>query len=295
MATFDMYAGLSGMVLAGDSFDLGEGVTIRRTYAHLMAPFMMAFGRPKSPEQHHPGPLVAARGGFAFDMEAEIHIPASLESTHGSLMGLAQTIGAVFRLGVNPALVIPALANYSFSSMPERPREEAWIWPLEFSSKQFPLSSGVTEISATHVEWVANRWPLAVRLRKESAEFDLALNALDRGQFLQSQALMLVSLWGALEAMFSPSTSELRFRVAALISSYLEPPGESRLALQRDVSKLYDRRSAAAHGKPKHAVEDVLETFNLLARVLRKILDEQKVPSRDTLEKLLFGVRQEDL
>ena len=295
MATFDMYAGLSGIALAGESFDLGEGVTIRRTYAHLMAPFMMAFSRPNNPGQHHPGPWVAARGGFAFDMEAEIHIPASAKATHGHLMALAQTIGAVFRLGVNPSFVIPALANYSFSSMAERPKEEAWVWPLEFSQKQFPLSSDVTEISATHVEWVADRWPLAVRLRKESAEFDLALIALDRGQFLRSQALMLMSLWGALEAMFSPSTSELRFRVAALISAYLEPPGESRLALQRGVSKLYDRRSAAAHGMPKHAVEDVLGTFDLLARVLRKILDEKKVPSKEALEKMLFGVQQEDL
>lgn len=40
---FDLYAGVSGLELSEDSFDLGDGVIPSRTYAHLMAPFTMAF------------------------------------------------------------------------------------------------------------------------------------------------------------------------------------------------------------------------------------------------------------
>jgi hypothetical protein len=40
---FDLYAGVSGLEHSEDSFDLGDGVVLSRTYAHLMAPFTMEF------------------------------------------------------------------------------------------------------------------------------------------------------------------------------------------------------------------------------------------------------------
>ncbi|WP_373715002.1 hypothetical protein [Roseateles sp.] len=55
------------------------------------------------------------------------------------------------------------------------------------------------------------------------------------------------------------------------------------------VAKLYDKRSAAAHGKPKHGDDDLLATMNLLGEVLRKILDDGAMPSKDSLERSLFG------
>jgi hypothetical protein len=61
--------------------------------------------------------------------------------------------------------------------------------------------------------------------------------------------------------------------------------------LQKDIAKLYDKRSAAAHGKPKHDAEDLLATFNLLRRVLFEIIiDRGVVPSKEALEAALFGV-----
>jgi hypothetical protein len=36
--TFNLDAGVSGLELAEDSFDLGDGVVLNRTYAHLTAP-----------------------------------------------------------------------------------------------------------------------------------------------------------------------------------------------------------------------------------------------------------------
>ena len=67
----DVYVGLSGLELAEDSFDIGEGICLRKTYAHLMAPFMMAF-KPAPPGGHHPAPWKAASGGFSFDVNAEL-------------------------------------------------------------------------------------------------------------------------------------------------------------------------------------------------------------------------------
>ena len=129
-----------------------------------------------------------------------------------------------------------------------------------------------------------------LELYQSHSEFRLAIDALDHGQFEPNPSLSLVSLWGAIEALFSPSTTELKFRVSALVAAYLEPLGSSRLTKQREVSALYDQRSAAAHGKPKHSPEHLLATFQLVRTILIRIMECGHVPSKAELEANLFGV-----
>jgi hypothetical protein len=250
----DIHAGLSGLELADGPFDLGEGIWLRQTYAHLFAPFMLAF-KPAPPGNHHPGPWKAASGGFSYNVNAELLIPADIEGRFESKIGVARTLVFLLRLGVNPAITLPVFSNYPFSTLPKVPE----------------------------------RWQVTHHLLAQSAEFTLAVEALDAGQFVHDQALTLVSLWGALEALFSPSTSELRFRVSSLISAFLESPGVNRANRQKEISKLYDKRSAAAHGKPKHEPEHLLQTFNLVREVLIRIIDRGQVPTKDELEGMLFG------
>lgn len=284
----DLHAGLSGIELAEDSFDLGEGIRLRRAYAHQFAPFMLAFAKP-NPGQAHPGPWKAARGGFAFDISAELFIPAALEGKYGSNVGLARLLVFLLRLGVNPAVTLPAFANASFNSLAKMADSEILLQSFEVEQRYFPLGVVGGQATAAAAIWVKEHWPIAHKLTKNHAEFELALDALDRGQFVQQSALALVSLWAALESLFSPSTSELSFRVSALISAYLEEPGAGRLARQKSIAKLYTKRSAAAHGKPTHDQQNLLDSFNLLREVLTKMLDEGKVPSKEELEAGLFG------
>lgn len=284
----NVYAGLSGLKLDEQHFELGHGVCLSRTYAHLMAPFLMAF-KPAPPGLHHPGPLKAASGGFGFDVSAELMIPASAEERFGSKIGVARTILFLLRLGVNPATTLPIFANHPFNSLTEVEDKEARLQPFEVQPRHFPLGIVGGRATPEAVKWVADRWEVTHRLIRGNAEFALAVDAIDGGQFVQNSALTLVSLWGALEALFSPSTSELRFRVSALVAAFLKAPGTERHNLQREVAKLYDKRSAAAHGKPKHEAEDLLATFNLLRDILMKIIDRGAVPTKESLDALLFG------
>jgi hypothetical protein len=283
-----LHAGLSGIELHESSFDLGCGITLSKTYAHLMAPFMMAF-KPAPKGSYHPAPWKAAKGGFSFDISAELFIPEAVDAVFGSQLEVIQTLIFLLRLNVNPAVTLPVFSNHAFAALPEVSDDEAQLFPYEIYPRYFPL--GVTGGSATAeaIGWVAERWQVAYELIHTSAEFSLAVAAIDGGQFVQQSALTLVSLWGALEALFSPSTSELKFRVSTLIAAFLEPPGTSRHILQKEIARLYDKRSAAAHGKPRHDAGDLLATFNLLRRILFKIIDAGKVPTKETLEATLFG------
>lgn len=284
----NLHAGLSGLELQELNFDLGCGLSLSKTYAHLMAPFMMAF-EPAPKGSHHPAPWKAAQGGSSFDINAELCIPEEIEAKFGSKIEVARTVLFLLRLGVNPATTLPVFSNHAFAALPEVKDNETRLFPYEVQPRHFPLGvvGGIATTEA--VSWVSERWQVTHRLIHESAEFSLAVEAIDSGQFVRQSALALVSLWGALEALFSPSTAELRFRVSALIAAFLEPSGTARHALQKDIAKLYDKRSAAAHGKPKHGADDLLATFNLLRRVLFEIIDRGEVPSKEALESALFG------
>ncbi|HWY48698.1 MAG TPA: hypothetical protein VNX70_15020 [Bryobacteraceae bacterium] len=284
----DLHAGLSGLELGDDCLDLGEGISLRKTYAHLMAPFIMAFN-PAPPGRHHPAPWKASRGGFSFDITVDLTIPASFETIPRGKVALAKTIVFLVRLGLNPAATVPVLSNYPFADLANNPDNEAALLPFEIQYRYFPLTVDGGLATNESAEWVRSRWQTTHELISESAEFALAVDAISTGQFVKSSALTLVSLWGALEALFSPSTTELKFRVSSLIAAFLEPFGNGRGILQKEIAKLYDKRSAAAHGKPKHDEEDVLGSFNLLRRVLMRIIDNKKVPSREDLEDVLFG------
>ena len=67
-----LFGGLGGAVLPVDEFEICEGLVLRKTYAHVMSPYMLAFRRPERAHQYHPGPWKPARGGVWIDVEIEI-------------------------------------------------------------------------------------------------------------------------------------------------------------------------------------------------------------------------------
>ena len=284
----DLHAGLSGIDLTEEVFELGEGIFLRRAYAHQFAAFMLAFAKP-APGKPHPGPWKATRGGFAFDVNAELYIPEALERKYEARGGLAYSLLFLLRLGVNPAITLPVFANVPFSEMAGLPDSDVLLCPYEIERRHFPLGIVGGQVNAESAQWVRKMWPIAIRLLDDHAEFELAAGAIDRGQFVRESSLALVSLWAAIEALFSPSTSELSFRVSALVASYLEPPGQRRFERQKSIAKLYTKRSAAAHGKPSHDPQNIVDSFNLLREILIKMLDAGEVPSKAQLEALLFG------
>lgn len=282
------YAGISGLPMNGNSFDLGHGVSIRQTYIHLFAEFMAAFSPPAAPGKPHPGPWKATRGGSSFDITAELAVPAEAAAKFGSSDHVAWAIVFALRLHVTPNTTLAAYSRAPLTASSQTANDAIWMSAVEVETRRFPLFVRGS-LGPDEAHWIATRWPLILRLVKESSEFALAADALSISAFVQRPALTLVALWAALEALFSPSTSELRFRVSALIAAYLEPPGETRRKRATNVGKLYDKRSAAAHGKPKHEPIDVVESFILLSEVVTKMLAEGHVPSKTELEQRLFG------
>ena len=249
----------------------------------------MAF-KPAEPGKAHPAPWKTTAGGVAFDITAQLSIPKKVGSyDHAEI---APAIVFLLRLWVNPAIFASAISTHPFKELADTTDETVNIAPYEVHPKYYTLRIVDGDISTDSIEWVSRNWMTAVRLNKESKEFRFAFDSLGLVQFVSNTGLFIVYLWSALEALFSPSTTELRFRLSALIASFLEDSGESRAKLQKEVARLYDKRSAAAHGKPTHESADLLKTSELLRHVLIKMIDIGKVPSKEELEGYLFGTQQ---
>lgn len=285
----DLFVGLTSLDLEDDALDFGDGVVLKRTRARFLTPLTLE----NLDRTAHDTGLKPAYWQFSaapIDISAEICVPASDSIKLSAQVERATVIVLTIRLWCDPSVTMPVIADHSFSSLSTMEGNEgAIVRPLEVTPRYFQLMPANRDGMKERLEWVRDNWAKAEKLYQQSQGFRIAADAINSGQFIRNDALALISLWGALEALFSPSTSELRFRVSALIAAYLKPPGPSRLEKQREIAALYDKRSAAAHGKPRHSGDDLLKTFELIRAVMLKMIREQAVPSKQHLESRLFG------
>lgn len=288
----DLYCCLTLLNIGEKPFDLGRGIQLLPSYVHVMAYTMLAVQRPKRPNQHHPGPLAATGQGFSFDSDVVLYIPHEYKRLSMASEEVALRIAALMRLWVDPRIRLTLMAT-EFPNIATLKKCGAVLHlanAIEVQPWHFQLAPATERDSMADLAWVREHWETALDLIQNNAAFRLALDAVANVQLIHSSALGLVSVWAALEALFSASTTELRFRMSMLIAAYLKPPGSERAATQKRVLKLYDARSAAAHGAPKHTTNDLLASLELLREVLISMIHARKIPTREELESLLFGV-----
>jgi hypothetical protein len=69
----------------------------------------------------------------------------------------------------------------------------------------------------------------------------------------------------------------------------LADPGEERLRLYKNIQKLYNERSTAAHTAKELDHEPLVLSYVHLRNALFKMIDSEKIPSTEELEVLLFN------
>jgi len=253
-----------------------------------MAPFLLAF-TPAPPNSHHPGPWAAVNGGgLGLDIHAELHIPTTFAPPNSfDRLNTVWWITSLLRLALSPQIHVPVITNQPFQEG-SKDWKNAQILPVEAFFHRYHGSLYKPQNIDESIAWVVRTWQKAQSLMRDS-RFNDTYQALDTVWRVPSPSLALITLWGALENLFSPSKQELRFRVSANIASYLESPGKGRLELQKRLLKLYDARSSAAHGANKNVADALVETQEITRRVLYKIFETMHIPTKEDLERELFG------
>ncbi|MBI4465562.1 MAG: hypothetical protein HY647_12735 [Acidobacteria bacterium] len=284
----NLYAGLSGFALVPERYDLGEGLLISQTYAHFMAPFLMAFA-PAAPGKHHPAPWKAAKGGLAYDIYAELYVPLGFSPSKPlDRLNTVWWLTALIRLKATTLAFVPVIASEPFSSIPVI-QEEPQLWPIEIHTHRLRAEANPNQaVNLKELGWIRDYW-MSGAVLMGNEDFNFAFQAFDQSIWASTPSLGLVSLWGALERLFSKSSYELSFRISANIACFLEPLGKNRFDCYKKVKKLYDSRSKAAHGVGGNELQPFQETYALTRRVLIRILEENRVTVKEEMEAKLFG------
>jgi len=288
------YAGFTRLKLLPDweEYELGEGLCLRPTFIHLAESFKATFNPPAQPGKLYPDPWEVTEEFQSFDIHTELRIPTSYKPPKGvSKREIARIITVMMRLVCDPKIRFVVMSEHPLAASESNAHLEIFLIEAFRQYIGLALPDEDPTSVAGRLKWVRDKWRNAVYLYASVGSFRLAMEAFEMSTFIPHDALTLVSLWGALEALFSPEPFELKFRVSVLIASYLHPPGPERLAMQQSVSKLYDKRSAAAHGRAsKHSKEDLAQTYSIMRRALVRMIDAKEVPSRNALNNMLLGV-----
>lgn len=289
MGDTEVFVGLTGARLAEEAYDLGGGLSLHRTYVHLMKPLMMAFS-PAEAGKPHPGPWKTVTGSSGHDIEIELHVGTAYDNTVSfDTINAAWWIISLLRLRSAPRLFAPLVSDSRFSqSCANSPGPG--VLSLETGRLRIAIGESKPLLDTADLDWIKTHWQGGARLMRSSKPFNLAYQAFDQGAFSGDPDLYLLALWSGLEALFSSARTELRFRISALISAYLEEPGADRLALQKQIAKLYDARSATVHGSSTTSHDDLIATHQLSRRIILKILNDMAVPTNQALEERLFGL-----
>ncbi len=287
-----LFGGIAKIEITEPEFDLGNGVFIRPTYAHLFAPFTMAF-KPPGKYGFHDGPWKTTKGGYHFDIRAEIEMPV-IESLADDFeqQELIWLIASLIRLSTFPFVMVPAISDISFNKVLESEKDPS-IYPFETQRRIFgPAKDKKPELNKDNLSWIRDRWYPAAMLLKSSPKFYAAFKAFDAATINQKTSLSLLTVWGAIEQLFSPNTGELKYRVSANLAAYLQPHGEERLKLFKELSKLYNERSTAAHTAKDSDQSPLISSYVHLRNAILKMVDTGEVPTQDDLEKLQFMVSE---
>ena len=284
---FPFYASVANLKLLAPIFDLGQGLALRQQYSYIFSAPMLAFKKPDMPGMSTPGPWRAVASGYHHEAEVELSIPAAYRHPKLAHSEVARVLVILMRLQLDPRILMLVVADTSFADMASA--EAGAANTREVHHRHFQLGLLNDPNVAGALPWVRDYWPIAADLFASNAAFRLAMETFEEGQFVQSSAMALVSIWGALEALFVSEKTELSFRLSVYLATYLKPNGLERLALQKKVSKLYGKRSAAAHGIPKHEPADITESFVLLRDAIVAIIVQGKAPTRADLDELLLG------
>jgi hypothetical protein len=278
----DLYGGLSGVPLAIQEFKVCEGLTIRKTYAHLMAPYVLAFAPPERPGSHHPGPWKPAHGGLGFDITAEIVLAEACRPTSFDRVNTLWWTLALLRLATGAPLRMPVISDTSFSDAAHSPAEPTF-WTAEMLPHQLLLASDPPAIiSHEHLKWVQSSFLPGARLM-DIDHFNRAVQTFDTVIWAHSLGSAIVLLWAALETLFRPGRANVTKTLATCAAAFLCPPGGDRDRMYQKVERLYEARGSAAHNSQVPATEQRRDSFLIARQCISKCIEEAKLPDAKEL------------
>lgn len=280
-----LYGGIAGATLGVDEFEVCSGLVLRKTYAHLMSPYILAFRRPGPTDRTHPGPWKPARGGLWLDVEIEITLMQGARPTGFDRVNTLWWLLALMRLVSCAPLKMPVISDASFAPIADS-SDEPNFWPVETLPHQLrTVATPPQTIEDEHLLWIRESFAPGAELMNEPA-FNRAFRALDGAVWAHSAGSALLTIWAALETLIRPGRHQITNVLASSLAAYLEPPGPNRDRIFGHVKSLYEARGGSAHASRSPEAHQLLSSFDIARRFLISCIDKGALPRSDDLQEL---------
>ncbi len=271
-----LYGAIAGAQFS-DHFDLGHGIEIKRTYAHVFASFMLSFEKAKrgSPS---PGPWKSAGTNIAFDVNAEIVLPINSNPTKFDSLNTIWWITSLLRLHHSRGLRIPVISDISFSEIKSSANEPKF-WPTELNWNQFTFDGydPKATISVDALKWTKQHFVSGASLM-ENESFNSAFSALASSQFASDLSSAKLLVWSSLEALFRPGRVKITKTLAAMVATFLIEDISERNRQFNQIIALYEARGLTMHSAHSPAPSDVKQSFDLARACFIKTIENSALP-----------------
>lgn len=260
---------------------MASGLVIRETFAHVMAPFIMAFAQPDSPSKPHPGPWRPVSGGAGFDVCIEVALAEGASPVGFDRVNTIWWTLSLLRLITGLPLLLPVMSDTRFAEAAHTVHEPR-LWPIEASRPRLGPRASDDTIGGEQLAAVATLFAPGAALM-DIEHFNRAYQTWDQAPFAHSTGAAMVMIWAALETLFRPGPNNLTKRLSKAIATHLEKPGGKREALQQKIATLYELRGSSVHNSQEATGVALADSANLARRAFIVCMAEGAAPDCEAL------------
>jgi hypothetical protein len=275
-----LHGGIAGLELPTASFELAPGLSLVATYAHLMAPFVVAFMPPPRRTAPHPGPW-ASLHGRGLDMRTEIRLGAGAEPLTFDRLNTLWFIVALLRLRLAQPLQLALLADRPLSSM-SADVERANLIPVELHLSR-PDMGPARAATIDDLRWLAGNVIMADRLMTDPV-FNRAFRTFDQAVAIENPGAGIVIAWAAIESLMRPGAQRITERISRALAAHLHPPGPGRDRGFAEIVRSYEARGGAAHAGRMPETKQFHMAFQLARSTLITTIESGELPDIDVLQ-----------
>lgn len=182
LATAALHGGVAGLRLPIEVFEILPGLTLASSYAHVIAPFIVAFAPPPHPRSPHPGPW-ASLHGRGVDINAELHLAAGCSPLGLDRLNTLWLVLALLRLRTAQPVYMPVLCDRVLGSV-KNAVEASHLLPIELQMVR-PATSAPRLIEIIDLSWVKGHLLSADALMREPV-FNRAFQTLDQAVAIET-------------------------------------------------------------------------------------------------------------
>lgn len=271
-----LFGGLDAVDLAGQSYELFDGLNIAPTYAHCFSHWMAAFIRPPNDRAPHPAPWHALRGGgIQFDIEAELQLRVGKSIGGLDRLRSLELCVALIRLLSGSTVRMPMVSDTSFASL-----STAGADGNVFAAEGSPLGGRAKVRFDNHFADGVRACLLPTAELLRTPAFKRAFELYDAVNWLPTPAAQITGIWTAIETAMRPGKRDIGRNLARSLGNLIGVDRSERDRIFHRALALYNERGSAVHDSQQPEGRAIRESQLLARSMFIRLISAGHLPSQ---------------